>query len=95
MFDSIGSTADEIAATLKASGIKGVPNTVAALNPIVRYVLMHVKVDAMIVDVIRGTHLTMTFRDWQKTDIPLPDAVRDFLARFNRGEYPELLMTSG
>jgi hypothetical protein len=94
MFDTIGSTADEVAAALRAGGFKGLPNTVGILNPLVKYAVTQVKEDAMMVDVIKAHALTITRRDWTRKEIPLPRAVQDFLARFNRGEYPDLVLDS-
>ena len=60
MFDTIGSTADEIAARLRELCVRGVPNTVASLNLIGNYVRAQMTVDAMMVDVSRGT-ITLIF----------------------------------
>ena len=91
MFDGIGSTADEVADTLRKLHIRGVPNTVASLNPLVKYVSTAILVDAMMVDVSKGL-LTLTFRDYRTDVIQLPPVVVDFLLRFNRGDYPDLIM---
>lgn len=91
MFTDIGKTADEVAATLRACGIKGMPNTVLAFNPIVKYAVTQITADALIVDVTKGNALTITYRDWRSEAVPLPPPVMDFLDRFNRGEYPDLI----
>ena len=91
MFDTIGSTADEVADRLRELRVRGVPNTVASLNPIGNYVSAQVTVDSIVIDVSNGT-LTITFPS-QRTDvIALPQSVVDFLHRFNRGDYPDLIM---
>lgn len=92
MLESLGPSADTVAAVLEASGIRGMPNTVGSLNPLVKYAATQLQMDAMFVDMLKGTHLTVTFRDWRQEYIDVPAAVREFLMRFNRGEYPQLLM---
>ena len=92
MFDSLGSTHDEIARNLRALAILGTPNTVRVLNPIVKYVMMNFKKDALMLDVIKGDRLTITYADWKKEEVPFPPAVIEFLQRFNRREYPDLIL---
>src|SRR5262245_61971154 len=53
MFDQLGHSADEVAASLKSLGIKGVKHTVRFLNPIVRYVLTKIS-GTKDVDVVSG-----------------------------------------
>ena len=85
----LGNTADEVAASLRLRGIQGVRNTVRRLNPIVRYI-ESVVVDAWNSNVTTGDTLSMNFRDGGKTEVALPQAVRQFLKAFNNGVYAEL-----
>jgi hypothetical protein len=93
MFDEIGSTVDEVAATLRRHGIKGMPNTVGALNPVVKYAASKLTFDAIMIEVIKGNVLTITYRDWRIEDFPMPHPVIDFLIIFNAGQYPDLILT--
>lgn len=90
MFGQLGDTADEVAATLKASGVRGVRFTVRFLNPIVRYFQMQLGDHLLQIDVTNGDMLCIVRPDGSKEEWPLPPAVKDFLDAFNRGEYPEL-----
>ena len=91
MFDTIGSTADEVADRLRELRIRGVPNTVASLNPIGKYVDAQVTLDAIVIDLSNGT-LTITFPSQRTHVIALPQPVVDFLHGFNEGAYPDLIM---
>src|SRR5262245_47458012 len=50
----LGQTADAVAQTLDAEGIRGVRNTARFLNPIVRLIHMWVGDDTLHMDVMRG-----------------------------------------
>jgi hypothetical protein len=85
----LGDTADAVACSLKAKAIQGVRNTVRFLNPIVRY-LQSELFSTSDMNLIKGDQLSITLRDGRKADIPLPSAVRGFLAAFNEGAYADL-----
>lgn len=87
---SLGGTADEVAATLRAYGIQGVRNTVRQLNPVVRNVLSKIRVDAYGLDVMQGSVLRMTFEDGRQEEAVIPPPVKQFMDRFNRGAFPDL-----
>src|SRR6202171_5716758 len=53
ILSGIGSTADEIAATLRGIGIHGARNTVRFLNPVVRYCQNHLLLDDYALDVMQ------------------------------------------
>ena len=82
--EQMGSSAGEVAATLRAAGVQGVRNTVRVLNPIVRYVQNMLRGDNLDADVMTGR----TFRVYGAggQEVPLPHAVVDFLDAFNRGK---------
>ena len=88
--DRLGNTADEVAMTLKATGITGVRHTARFLNPIVRYVQTEIR-EPRNMDVIKGDRLSITFPDGRKEEVPLPKAVMEFHDAFNRGTYLDLL----
>jgi hypothetical protein len=93
MLNALGKNADEVAATLRAQGVQGTPNTVRFMNPIVRYAVGRVggSPSAVLID----DTLTLTFPDGTVEHRPLPQAVRDFLDAFNLGAYPDLILPPG
>ena len=88
LLQELGNTADEVALALRVKGIQGVRNTVRFLNPIVHYVQSQIA-DAGNLHVIKGETLSMNFRNGEG-EVSLPEAVKQFLAAFNSGAYPEL-----
>jgi hypothetical protein len=90
MLDALGKNADEVAATLRAQGVRGTPNAVRYLNPIVRYAQTRVRDNPS--GVLIGDTLTLTFPDGQVRHERVPPAVRDFLDAFNQGSYPDLIL---
>jgi hypothetical protein len=92
MLDQLGTTPEEIALCLKALGIQGVRNTVRFLNPIVKYAKTRIH-GAHDMDVITGTVLRIKLPNGLPLAMPLPEAVRVFLDKFNDGHYPELEAT--
>jgi hypothetical protein len=94
MLEELGNTADEVAAALRMTGIKGIRNTVRFLNPVVRYA--HTRRDGVYgIDLIQGDRLRIIFANGQVEEIPVPDPVRHFLDNFHRGQYPDLEMPTG
>ena len=94
MLEELGETPDAVAGALRAQGIKGVRNTVRILNPIVRYVTAQLP-DAQAIDLILGDRLRTVFATGEVTEIPVPQAVLEFLDLFHRGHYPDLEMPVG
>ena len=94
MFDELGQTPDEVADALRASGIKGVRNTVRFLNPIVRYAHSRIA-DAHGIDLIQGDKLRIEFANSEVTEVTVPGPVLRFLDRFHEGHYPDLEMPAG
>ena len=89
MLSQLGQTAQEVAASLRNQQIQGVRNTVRFLNPVVRYVQRQVT-GARAIDVMSGDTVRIAFPDGAKEEVPLPQAVKDFLDAFNRGAFPDL-----
>lgn len=89
LLNLLGNTPDEVAAALQAEGVQGVRNTVHTLNPVVRYLATHLRVDAFGLDVMQWDRVRVTLANGKK-ETRMPEAVRQFLEAFNRGEYPEL-----
>jgi hypothetical protein len=90
MLHSLGKNADEVAATLRAQGVQGVPNTIRFLNPIVRYV--QARAAGNPAGVLIDDTLTLTFPDGHEQKETLPQPVREFLDAFDRGTYPDLIL---
>ncbi len=93
MLDALGKTADEVAVSLRAAGIQGVPNTVRFLNPVVRYAVAQAGDGPS--GVLLDDTLTLTFPDGREQRHRVPPPVRDFLDAFNRGTYPDLILPPG
>jgi hypothetical protein len=97
----LGDNADEVAGSLKASGIQGIRNTARFLNPIVRHLQAQI-VGTSEMNLIKGNQLSIALRDGRKVDIPLPlavnyqcwvavaDADADFARRLRRGSGADL-----
>lgn len=90
MLDHLGTTAEEVAAFLRAKGIRGVRYTVRFLNPIVRFAQMQLGDHLLNIDVMSGTTLCIMYPDGSKEESRLPPAVKEFLDAFNLGNYPDL-----
>jgi hypothetical protein len=91
----LGSTSDQVAATLKAHNVQGVRNTVRYLNPIVRYAQLQLRLDDYSLDVSHGDSmpdyfLRMTLPNGMEERAAFPDPVREFLDDFNRGAHGDL-----
>lgn len=89
MWDGLGNTPEAVAAALRARGVRGVRNTVRTLNPVVRYALGELRT-ALAADLIAGDRLRVELAGGAVAEVPVPDAVLEFLASFHRGEHPDL-----
>ena len=87
----LGSSADEVAESLRRHGVRGVRNTVRFLNPVVRYARTRLP-DARDLDVIGGEALRIALPNGTRREEPLPAGVRAFLGAFDRGAYPDLAL---
>jgi hypothetical protein len=95
----LGDTPQTVAAKLKANGVKGVRNTLRHLNPIVRYVerqlllddyqlsLEQPKVDSQLM-------LLLVLPNGESQETMVKGAIKQFLDGFNRGDFPDLELTS-
>ncbi len=90
----MGDTPDAVAATLTASNVQGVRNTVRTLNPVVRYIQVKVKSEAIEFDVIKGDALRVTYPKDRHEEVAIPDPVWQFLFALHRGQYPALELDS-
>jgi hypothetical protein len=90
LLDSLGQTADEIAEQLNTCKIQGARNATRFLNPVVRYVQVSIKSEAIDMDVIPRDTLRICFAKNTYLHVALPPPVIDFINRFNAGHYPEM-----
>lgn len=86
----MGDTPDAVAATLTANKVQRVRNTVRTLNPVVRYIQVSVKSEAIEFDVIKGDAVRITYPKDRHEEVAIPDPVWQFLLAFHRGQYPAL-----
>jgi hypothetical protein len=86
----LGTSPDDVAASLSARGVKGVANATGELNIIVRYVQSRMTEDALTVDVLRPNVLRVSFDTQNAVEATLPKPVVDFLDAFDHGTYPDL-----
>lgn len=87
----LGATADDVAASLGARGVKGVRNAARQLNIVVRYVQSQLKEDVASVDLTQGSVLRVVMGSGRPTEFAaVPPSVAEFLNLFNDGGYPHL-----
>jgi hypothetical protein len=89
----LGTTPAQVAATLKASGIQGVRNTLRHLNPIVRYVERQLAIDDYQLCVEQSNLemlLQLTMPNGKIEKAKISGAVKSFLDAFNSGAFSEL-----
>ena len=90
MLKSLGNTADEVASAMRAKGVRGVPNTIRHLNPVVRYIQSQVATGSNVH--LANGKLTVRSPDGRQQEVSIPPAVEQFLNAFNAGQYPDLLL---
>jgi hypothetical protein len=89
--ERMGTTADEVAATLRAKGVQGIRNAVRVLNPVIRYIQISLRQDNLDMDVMTGKTICLKSRNGVTIQVAaIPEAVRQFLDAFNRGAFPDL-----
>jgi hypothetical protein len=84
----LGDDPDQVADLLYVTGSLGRRD--AAANPVVLYLCRRVRLDGPLRVRPGGGVLEMRAADGETLIVPLPPAVREFLARFDAGHYPEL-----
>jgi hypothetical protein len=90
----MGDSADAVAATLRATSIKGVRNSARFLNPIVRYCQSLLRLDDYALDLILRRALRMILPDGRKAEVQLPQPVVEFLDGFHAGKFPDLELST-
>src|SRR5689334_7244929 len=94
ILNSMGETADAVAATLRAASTKGVRNTVRFLNPVIRYCQVRLRHEEYALDLIQQDILRMLLPNGRKVEVRLPQPVKDYLDAFHRGQFPDLELPS-
>ncbi len=88
---ALGGTADEIADTLDAGGWRGLQYDAEAC-PVSRYLTaVGTRIHGAAVGTYQATVHTL---DGPVTEIDLPPAVAAFVQAFDRGDYPDLVVTA-
>jgi hypothetical protein len=91
LLDDLGHDTDAVANTLRSHEVRGIRNAVRQLNPICRYIQKN-GVGITQATIQARELLILTFSDERRQEVQLPAAVRDFLAAFDRGLYPDLIL---
>jgi hypothetical protein len=94
---SLGASADEVAESLRKQGVKGKRRS-ACKCPILNGIYKAIPnywsgleiYGSATFSLARTPHYHATLRDSQIIDPTLPQAVMDFIANFDSGQYPEL-----
>jgi hypothetical protein len=89
LLENMGSTPDEVAATLRHANVHGVRDSTSFMNPIVRYVNRNLDIGGRL-EVGAGGIMLRLLYEGKLREVPLPVAVQGFLDCFHRGLYPAL-----
>jgi hypothetical protein len=89
LLESMGSTPDEVAASLRKADVRGLRDSTAFLNPVVRYLNRSLAIGGRLEIGASGAVLRLQLRG-KLQEIPLPLPVQVFLDGFHRGLYPDL-----
>lgn len=88
--DRMGGTPDAVAAAVRAARVVGRPESGAFENPLIRYLNRTLDIGGRMEVGSSGAALLL-YREGTAMSFPLPPAVRDFLAAFHSGAYPDLV----
>lgn len=88
LLECLGNSAEEVRETLADWGFKGVPGILNGC-PVEKYLEQHGWVVSVTED---DVHVLIPWAKWDKwLEVPLPQAVVEFLDAFHEGCYPELV----
>jgi hypothetical protein len=93
LLKSLGPFDSEIAASLASAGVKGIPYR-SRENAMTRYLSAVVASDARVISVmVSSRSVTVILNHWWVRDVvvPTPASVSSFMARFDRGDFGDLL----
>jgi hypothetical protein len=86
---AMGSTPDQVAATVRAARVLGLRDSTSFLDPVVRYLNRNLDIGGKL-EVGAGGAVLRLQLDGRLREVPLPVAVQVFLDGFHRGLYPDL-----
>lgn len=95
LLGELGADADAVADSLRGRGVRGLRNAVSILNPVIRYALTRVPVDAWRFDVRQRDTVRLTMPGGVVVNVPLPRPVAQFLDGFDAGRYKDLELPPG
>jgi len=90
LLGGLGSTPQDIVATLGAARIRGQKGSPSFQNPIVRYVYRHLNVGGLIYVPVNTSSLLAVVRQGDCHTVQLPEPVSLFLDAFHAGRFPQL-----
>jgi hypothetical protein len=86
---ALGSTPTAVAETLRAAGVAGRRDSPSVQNVLVRYLNRTVDIGGRL-EVGASGEVVYLYRGGSAVSFRVPDPVREFLAAFHRGDYPDL-----
>jgi hypothetical protein len=89
----MGSTPDQVAATLRAASIQGLRDSTSFMNPVVRYLNRSLNIGGRLEVGAGGTMLRLLY-EGKLREVALPLSVQVFLDGFHRGLSPDLESTA-
>ena len=87
--EGMGSSPEQVAATLRRVQIQGMRDSTSVMNPVVRYLNQNLNIGGRLEVGAGGATLYLQLAGKLK-QVPLPVAVQGFLEFFHRGLYPDL-----
>lgn len=88
----MGDTPDGVAEVVRTARVIGRRESGSFENPLVRYLNRTVDIGGRM-EVGSSGKVLLLYREGTAMSFPLPPAVREFLAAFHRGDYPDLVQT--
>jgi len=89
VLEAMGSTADQVAETLRQARVRGMRDSTSFLNPVVRHLNRTLNIGGRL-EVGAGGTVLLLQREGKAKEVPLPLPVQAFLDCFHRGLYPDL-----
>ena len=86
---ALGDTPDQVADTMRTSGVRGLRDSPSIRNPIVRYLNRTLNIGGRLEVTAGGTALHLLLGG-KVSELALPIPVQVFLDGFHRGLYPDL-----
>jgi hypothetical protein len=87
--EEMGSTPEQVAATVRAAGVHGVRDSTSFMSPVVRCLNRSLNIGGRL-EVGAGGAVLRLLYEGKLREVPLPMPVQVFLDGFHRGLYPDL-----